>query len=59
MKISRSNGSAFSCSTCSHSRNSGVRAVSRTLREAVTGDEFEDVPAQLPREYTTVPEESD
>jgi uncharacterized protein (DUF2267 family) len=30
----------------------GVRAVFQTLREAVTGDEFEDVLAQLPREYT-------
>jgi uncharacterized protein (DUF2267 family) len=30
----------------------GVRAVFQTLREAVTGDEFEDVLAQLPPEYT-------
>ena len=37
----------------------GVRAVFRTLREAVTGDEFEDVLAQLPREYTTLLDESD
>ena len=37
----------------------GVRAVFRTLREAVTGDEFEDVLAQLPREYTALLDESD
>jgi uncharacterized protein (DUF2267 family) len=33
--------------------------VFRTLREAVTGAEFEDVLAQLPREYTALLEESD
>jgi uncharacterized protein (DUF2267 family) len=37
----------------------GVRAVFQTLREAVTGDEFEDVLAQLPREYTTLLDESE
>jgi uncharacterized protein (DUF2267 family) len=37
----------------------GVRAVFRTLREAVTGDEFEDVLTQLPREYTALLDESD
>jgi uncharacterized protein (DUF2267 family) len=37
----------------------GVRAVFRTLREAVTGDELEDVLAQLPREYTALLDESD
>jgi uncharacterized protein (DUF2267 family) len=36
----------------------GVRAVFQTLREAVTGDEFEDVLAQLPREYTALLEET-
>ena len=36
-----------------------MRAVFRTLREAVTGDEFEDVLAHLPREYTALPEESE
>ena len=36
----------------------GVHAVFRTLREAVTGDEFEDVLAQLPREYTALLDES-
>jgi uncharacterized protein (DUF2267 family) len=37
----------------------GVRAVFQTLREAVTGDEFEDVLAQLPREYTALLDESE
>ena len=37
----------------------GVRAVFQTLREAVTGDEFEDVLAQLPPEYTTLLDESE
>ena len=37
----------------------GVRAVFRTLPEAVTSDEFADVLAQLPREYTTLLDESD
>jgi uncharacterized protein (DUF2267 family) len=37
----------------------GVRAVFQTLREAVTGDEFEDVLAQLPREYTALLEEGE
>jgi uncharacterized protein (DUF2267 family) len=37
----------------------GVRAVFRTLREAVTGAEFEDVLAQLPREYAALLDESD
>jgi uncharacterized protein (DUF2267 family) len=36
----------------------GVRAVFQTLREAVTGDEFEDVLDQLPREYTDLLEET-
>jgi uncharacterized protein (DUF2267 family) len=36
-----------------------VRAVFRPLREVVAGDEFDDVLAQLPREYTTLLEESD
>jgi len=31
----------------------------RTLRKAVTGDEFEDALAQLPREYTALLDESD
>ena len=35
----------------------GVRAVFQTLREAVTGDEFEDVLAQLPPEYTQLLDE--
>jgi hypothetical protein len=37
----------------------GVRAVFQTLREAVTGDAFEDVLAQLPREYTALLDESE
>jgi uncharacterized protein (DUF2267 family) len=37
----------------------GVRAVFQTLREAVTGDEFKDVLAQLPREYTALLDESE
>jgi uncharacterized protein (DUF2267 family) len=37
----------------------GARAVLQTLREAVTGDEFEDVLAQLPREYTEFLEKTD
>jgi uncharacterized protein (DUF2267 family) len=37
----------------------GVRAVFQTLREAVTGDEFEDVLAQLPRQYTALLDESE
>jgi uncharacterized protein (DUF2267 family) len=37
----------------------GVRAVFQTLREAVTGDEFEDMLAQLPREYTELVDESE
>ncbi len=37
----------------------GVRAVFRTLREAVTGDKFEDVLDRLPREYATLLDESD
>ena len=37
----------------------GVRAVFRTLREAVTGAEFQDVLAQLPREYAALLDESD
>jgi uncharacterized protein (DUF2267 family) len=37
----------------------GVRAVFQTLREAITGDEFEDVLAQLPREYTALLDESE
>jgi uncharacterized protein (DUF2267 family) len=37
----------------------GVRAVFQTLSEAVTGDEFDDVLAQLPREYTELLEETD
>ena len=37
----------------------GVRAVFQTLREAVTGDEFEDVLAQLPREYAALLDESE
>jgi uncharacterized protein (DUF2267 family) len=37
----------------------GVRAVFGTLREAVTGEEFEDLLAQLPGEYTALLEESD
>jgi uncharacterized protein (DUF2267 family) len=37
----------------------GGRAVFQTLREAVTGDEFEDVLAQLPREYTALLDESE
>jgi uncharacterized protein (DUF2267 family) len=37
----------------------GVRAVFQTLGEAVTGDEFGDVLAQLPREYTALLDESD
>jgi uncharacterized protein (DUF2267 family) len=37
----------------------GVRAVCQTLREAVTGDEFEDVLAQLPREYAALLDESE
>jgi uncharacterized protein (DUF2267 family) len=37
----------------------GVRAVFQTLREAVTGNEFKDVLAQLPREYTTLLDESE
>ena len=36
----------------------GVGAVFRTLREAVTGDEFEDVLAQLPREYSALLDDS-
>jgi uncharacterized protein (DUF2267 family) len=36
----------------------GVRAVFQTLREAVTGNEFADVLAQLPREYTELLEEA-
>jgi uncharacterized protein (DUF2267 family) len=36
----------------------GVRAVFQTLREAVEGDEFEDVLAELPREYTALLEET-
>jgi uncharacterized protein (DUF2267 family) len=31
--------------------NTGVRAVLTTLREAVTGDEFDDMVAQLPKEF--------
>jgi uncharacterized protein (DUF2267 family) len=31
-----------------------VRAVFQTLREAVTGDEFQDASAQLPREYAAL-----
>jgi uncharacterized protein (DUF2267 family) len=37
----------------------GVRAVFQTLREAVTGDEFEDVLSELPREYTALLDESE
>jgi uncharacterized protein (DUF2267 family) len=37
----------------------GVRAVFQTLREAVTGNEFKDLLAQLPREYTTLLDESE
>jgi uncharacterized protein (DUF2267 family) len=37
----------------------GVRAVFQTLREAAPEDEFEDVLSELPREYTTLLEESD
>ncbi|MCW2675415.1 MAG: hypothetical protein JWR70_455 [Modestobacter sp.] len=37
----------------------GVRAVFQTLREAVTGDEFEDVLDQLPGEYTVMLGETD
>ena len=37
----------------------GVRAVFRTLREAVPGDEFEDVLSELPPEYTTLLEEGE
>jgi uncharacterized protein (DUF2267 family) len=37
----------------------GVKAVFQTLREAVTGDEFKDVLAQLPREYTALLDESE
>jgi uncharacterized protein (DUF2267 family) len=37
----------------------GVKAVFETLREAVTGDEFKDLLAQLPREYTTLLDESE
>jgi uncharacterized protein (DUF2267 family) len=37
----------------------GVRAVFQTLREAVTGNEFKDVLAQLPREYTALLDESE
>jgi uncharacterized protein (DUF2267 family) len=37
----------------------GVKAVFQTLREAVTGDEFEDVLSELPREYTALLDESE
>jgi uncharacterized protein (DUF2267 family) len=37
----------------------GVRAVFQTLREAVTGPEFNDVLAQLPQEYRDLLKESD
>jgi uncharacterized protein (DUF2267 family) len=37
----------------------GVQAVFQTLSEAVTGDEFDDVLAELPREYTELLEETD
>jgi uncharacterized protein (DUF2267 family) len=37
----------------------GVRAVFQTLREAVTGNEFKDLLAQLPREYATLLDESE
>jgi uncharacterized protein (DUF2267 family) len=37
----------------------GVKAVFQTLREAVTSNEFEDVLAQLPREYTALLDESE
>jgi uncharacterized protein (DUF2267 family) len=36
-----------------------VKAVFQTLREAVTSNEFEDVLAQLPREYTALLDESE